>query len=161
METLSLADYFDLFTTEWSYRSECYLQIVFSFVQKNSIFNEKLSYSRQLLNNSRFVSGWYKNVCLSFYRQLFLSLEKYVFGEEYFVVARDFVMNKLVLSDLRFRVWNHLFLCDRVQYSNDMCNFCTKSIISNMKISNHIDKTFVCSSWKVSSIYTKKNCNCR
>ena len=57
METLSLADYFDLFTTEWSYRSECYLQIVFSFVQKNSIFNEKLSYSRQLLNNSRFVSG--------------------------------------------------------------------------------------------------------
>ena len=55
--------------------------------------------------------------------------------------VNDIIMNKLLLSVLPFRVWNHMFLCERAQYRIDMCNFCTKSFISNMKISDYINNT--------------------
>ena len=55
--------------------------------------------------------------------------------------AREIIMNRLMLSILPFRVWNHIFLCERSRYCIGMCNFCTKSYVSNKKISDHINKT--------------------
>ena len=116
-------------------------KLFFILSRKISFFNEKLSHSRLMFNNSRFIFGCYENACLSFYEQLRLRLEKYVMGEDYFMNVKEIIMNKLLLSVLPFCVWNHMFLCEKDQYSIDMCNFCTKSFISNMKISDHINKT--------------------
>ena len=101
-----------------------------------SFFNEKLLHSRLLFNNSCFVFDCYENACLSFYGQLRFCLEKYVKGEDHFIKAREIIMSKVMLSVLPFRVWNHMFLCERSQYC-----ICTKSFVSNKKISDHTNKT--------------------
>ena len=87
-------------------------------------------------------------LCLSVMKCLFIiygelrsCYEKYVKGEDHFMKAREIIMNRLMLSILPFRVWNHTFLCERSQYCIGMCNFCTKSYVSNKKISDHINKT--------------------
>ena len=49
-------------------------------------------------------------------------------------------MSKLMFSVLPFRVWNHMFLCERSQYCIDMYIYCTKFCVSNKKISDHINK---------------------
>ena len=116
-------------------------KLFFGLSRKISFFNEKLLHSRLLFNNSRSVFECYENVCLSFYGELRSCLEKYVKSEDHFIKAREIIMNKLMFSVLLFRVWNHIFLCERSQYCIDMCNFCTKSYVSNKKISDHIIKT--------------------
>ena len=98
-------------------------------------------HSRLLVNNSRSVFECYQNACLSFYGELRSCLEKYVKSEDHFIKAREIIMSKLMFSVLLFRVWNNIFLCERSQYCIDMCNFCTKSYVSNKKISDHINKT--------------------
>ena len=60
--------------------------------------------------------------------------------EDHFIKARGIILNKLMLSILPFNVWNHIFLCERSQYCIGMCNFCTKSYVSNKIISDHINK---------------------
>ena len=52
-------------------------------------------------------------------------------------------MSKLMLSVLPFRVWNHMFLCERSQHCIDICNFCAKSYVLNKKLSNHVNKTLL------------------
>ena len=54
--------------------------------------------------------------------------------------VREIIMSKVMLSVLSFRVWNHMFLCERSQYCIDMCHYCTKSYVSNKKISDNINK---------------------
>ena len=43
-------------------------------------------------------------------------------------------------SILPFRVWNHLFLCERYQRSSWMCNFCTMMYMKHRTISDYINK---------------------
>ena len=114
-------------------------KLFFDFSWKNSFFKEKLLHSRLLFNNSRAIFDCYENACLSFYGQLRFSLGKYVKCEDYFMKARE-VMSKLMFSVLPFRVWNHMFLCERSQYCIDMYIYCTKFCVSNKKISDHINK---------------------
>ena len=116
-------------------------KLFFGLSRKISLFNEKLLYSRLLFNNSHSVFDCYENACLSFYAQHCLCLKKYFKCEDHFIKAREIIMSKLMLSILPFRVWNHTFFCERSQYCTDMCNFCTKSYVSNKKISDHINKT--------------------
>ena len=50
------------------------------------------------------------------------------------------MMGKSMYASLPFRVWNHLFLCERSQYGIDMCLYCSKLHIGNKKISHHINQ---------------------
>ena len=50
------------------------------------------------------------------------------------------MLKKLMCSVLLFRVWNHLFYCERSQYCLHMCVDCTILYIPNKKISDHINK---------------------
>ena len=49
-------------------------------------------------------------------------------------------MSKVLISMLLFRVWNHLFLCKRLDPQEVMCRFCKKSYVPSKKISDHINK---------------------
>ena len=53
---------------------------------------------------------------------------------------KDIIMNELFYKILPFRVWNHLFLCERSQHVLDMCLYCTKLYVPNKKISDYINK---------------------
>ena len=48
-------------------------------------------------------------------------------------------MYRLYHSVLPFRVWNHLFLCERLNSMASMCEYCTKLCIKNKKVSGHIN----------------------
>ena len=118
-------------------------KLFFGLSRKTSFFNEKLLHSRLLFNNSHSVFECYENACISFYGELCSCLEKYVKSEDHFIQAREIITSKLMLSLLPFHVWNHMFLCERSQYCIDMCNFSTKSYVSNNKISDRINKTLL------------------
>ena len=77
----------------------------------------------------------YTHVFISFSNQLFIYLEKYV-KEDSLYLVKDTLMDRLYYSVLPFRVWNHLFLCER---SESMCRYCSKLYIKNKKISDHIN----------------------
>ena len=49
-------------------------------------------------------------------------------------------MSKVLISILPFCVWNHLFLCKRLDPQEVMCHFCKKSYVPSKKISDHINK---------------------
>ena len=49
-------------------------------------------------------------------------------------------MSKVLISILPFRVWNHMFLCKRLDPQEVMCHFCTKSYVPSKKISDLINK---------------------
>ena len=115
-------------------------KLFFELSRKNYFFNEKLLHSRLLFNNSRVIFDCYENAFLSSNNQLCFSLQKYVKDEDYFLKVREIIMSKLLSSALLFRVWNHMFLCERSQYCTDMCLYCTKLHISNKKMSDHINK---------------------
>ena len=112
----------------------------FELSRKNSFFDEKLLHPRLLFNNSRVIVDCYENAFLSSNNQLCFSLQKYVKDEDYFLKVRKIIMSKLLFCALSFRVWNHIFLCEKSQYCTDMCLYCTKLQISNKKISDHINK---------------------
>ena len=57
-------------------------KMFFALSRKNSFFTEKLLHSRLLFNNSRVIFECYGNAFLSFYYQLYFSLEKYVSSED-------------------------------------------------------------------------------
>ena len=115
-------------------------KLFFNLSRKNSFFVEKLLHSRLLFNNSCVIFDCYENAFLSFYSQLCFSLEKYVKEEDCFLEAKEIIVKKLMFSTLPLRVLNHMFLCERSQQCIDMCIICTKSYISNKKISDHISK---------------------
>ena len=81
--------------------------------RKISLFSEKLRHSKLLFSSSRSVFDCYENGCLSFYAQLCFCLKKYVKCEDHFIKAREIILSKLMLPVLPFRVWNHIFLCER------------------------------------------------
>ena len=107
-------------------------------VRKNKLFVQKLSDSRKLFNNQRLVFDYYYDACLSFSSDLFVYLKKYV-CEYKLESVRDIITKEIYYSLLPFRIWNHVFLCERSQYMKDMCLDCTKLYIQNKRISNFIN----------------------
>ena len=67
-------------------------------------------------------------------------MEKHVHEDILFLV-KDFLMDSLYHSVLPFRVWNHLFLCERSNLLVSMCECWTKLCITSKKISNHINNS--------------------
>ena len=59
--------------------------------------------------------------------------------EEKLFLVIDVLMNRLYYSVLPFCVWNHIFLCERLDDFSVMCRCCTKLCIKNKKISDHIN----------------------
>ena len=107
--------------------------------RKNKLFVKKLDDSRKLFKVDKWIfNSRYGDVFISFSNQLFVYLEKYVNEEKMFLV-KDVLMNRLYYLVLPFCVWNHLFLCERLNSMSDMCRYCTKLRIKNKKISDHID----------------------
>ena len=105
--------------------------------RKNKFFIKRLDDSRKLFTCDKWIfHSCYGDVFISFSNQLFVYLEKYVNEEKLFLV-RDVLMNRLYYSVLPFRVWNHIFLCERLDHFSDMCKYCTKLCIKNRKTSNH------------------------
>ena len=52
-------------------------------------------------------------------------------------------------SVLPFRIWSHFWFCSRSQQDGDICQFCTKLQIRNIKIINYINKKLVIDSRKL------------
>ena len=61
-------------------------------------------------------------------------------NEDNLHLAKDVILDKMYHSILPFRVWNHLFMCNRLKYELNMCRFCTKTYIKHKKISYHINE---------------------
>ena len=55
------------------------------------------------------------------------------------LLVKDVLMNRLYYATFPFRVWNHIFLCERLDHFSDMCKYCTKLCIENKKISDDIN----------------------
>ena len=89
------------------------------------MFVKKLNDSRKLHRHDKWFHYYYEDVFFSFENQLSVCLKEYV-NDENFLLAKEVLMNKLYYSILPFRVWNHLFLCERSQYLVDMSRYCTK-----------------------------------
>lgn len=53
--------------------------------------------------------------------------------------VKEFLLSEVYYQILPFRVWNHLFFCERPQFCVDMCRSCTKFYVSNKRISDHIN----------------------
>ena len=103
--------------------------------RKNKMFPKKLEDSRKLFSCDKWIfNSRYGDIFISFSNQLFVYLEKYV-KKDSLSLVKDILMDRLYHSVLPFRVWNHLFLCER---SESMCGYCTKLYIKNKKISDHI-----------------------
>ena len=81
----------------------------------------------------------YYDALLCFSYQLSVHLEECVEKKNLFRVE-GVLMAKLYYRILPFRVWNHLFLCERSQFNPDMCRFATKEYVSNKKKSGHINE---------------------
>ena len=83
-------------------------------------------------------SIFYSDVFISFSNQLFVYLEKHVNEKNLFLV-KDVLMDRLYYSVLPFRVWNNLFMYERLNSFPNMCGYCSKLCIKNNKISDHIN----------------------
>ena len=82
--------------------------------RKNKLFIKKLDDSRKLFTcDKRIFDTRYGDVFISFSNQLFVYFEKYVNEEKLFLV-KDALMNRFYYSVLPFRVWSHIFLCERL-----------------------------------------------
>ena len=46
----------------------------------------------------------------------------------------------MLYSILPFRVWNHLFMCNRSQHKSNMCKLCTKIYIKKKKLSGSMNE---------------------
>ena len=107
--------------------------------RKNKLFAKKLDDSKKLLKVDKSIfNSPYVDFLISFSNQLFVSLEKYVNEDNLFLV-KDVLMDRLYHSVLPFCVWNHLFLCQRLNSMASICGYCTKLFIKNKKISDHIN----------------------
>ena len=124
----------------------CTLMIWLRFLQPvncSITCQDKMIYllgKRKMLRNYLKTSGRYYDLLVNFSDMIWLHLEKYDINENNLRLAKSVIMNKLFYSILLFRVWNHLFLCERCQHSSWMCNFCTMMQIKHRRISNYINK---------------------
>lgn len=71
-------------------------------------------------------------ICLSVWKRMFLKKNLYQ--------TKDIILKESYYRILPFRVWNHLFLCERYQHVPGICMYCTKLYIQNKKISDFINK---------------------
>ena len=112
--------------------------------RKNKLFVKKLGDPRKLFTCDKWIfDSRFGDVFISFSNQLFVYLEKYV-NEDNLLLVKDVLMNRLYYAALPFRVWSHIFLCERLDNFSDMCKYCTKLCIKNKKISDDInDNLFV------------------
>ena len=107
--------------------------------RKIKLFVKKLNDSRELFKGDKLIFDCrYNDVFISFSNQLFVYLEKHVNEENLFLV-KDVLMDRLYYSVLPFRVWNHLFMCERLNSMPKICGYFTKLCIKNKKISDHIN----------------------
>ena len=115
-------------------------KLFYHISRKIKLFVKKLHDSRKLYNrgNNKWIISYYSHVFVSFPNQLFVYLKENV-NEENLFLAKNVIMDRLYYLVLPFRVWNHLFLCERSQYKTNMCRYCTKLCIKNKKISYNIN----------------------
>ena len=99
---------------------------------------KKLSNTRRLYRNERTVYEYYHCLILCLSHQLSTNLKDYV-SEENLLKIKEFLLSEVYYQILPFRVWNHLFLCERPQFCVDVCRSCTKLYVSNKRISDHIN----------------------
>ena len=101
--------------------------------RKNKLLIKKLDDSRKLFTCDEWIfDSCHGDAFISFSNQLFVYLEKYVNEQKLFLV-KDVLVNRLYYSVLHFRVWNHIFLCERLNHFSDMCRYCSKLCIKNKK----------------------------
>ena len=107
--------------------------------RKNNLFVKKLNDSKKLFKGDKWIfDSHYSDVFISLLNKLFVYLEKHVKEKKLFL-AKDVLMDRLYYSVLPFRVWNYLFLCERLNSTSKICGYCTKLCIKNKKISVHIN----------------------
>ena len=88
-------------------------------VRQNKFFCRKLLGSKTLFNNERFLFDYCYDSCVCFSYDLCEYLKKYV-CESYLDCLIDVMVDKVYYSILPFRIWNHIFFCERSQYMKDM-----------------------------------------
>ena len=108
--------------------------------RKNELYIRKMEDVKKLFKDYKDLSGCYYDLLVNFSYLTCLRLKKYGVNENNLRLAKSVIMNKLFYSILPFRVWNHLFLCERCQHSSWMCNFCTIMHIKHRGISDYINK---------------------
>ena len=68
---------------------------------------------KKLFKDCKDWSGCYYDLLVNFSDLIYLRLKKYYINENNLCLAKSVIMNELFYSILPFRVWNHLFLCER------------------------------------------------
>lgn len=120
-------------------------ELFYNISRRNELFVRNLDDSLKLFTWIGKYSFNYQ--CMKFFDvfsvRLFVSLKKYV-KEDCLSRVKNIVMDRLYYSVLPFRVWNHLFLCERFNSLDSMCKYCTKCSVEIKKISWYInDNLFV------------------
>ena len=106
--------------------------------RKNKLFVKKFDDSRRLFTCDKWIfNSRYGDVFISFSNQLFVYLEKYV-KKDNSLLVNDILMDRLYHLVLPFRVWNYLFLCERLNSIESTCGYCVKLFIKNKEISDHV-----------------------
>lgn len=124
--------------TEISATCKLFLQLS----RKNKQFIKKFTDSKKLFSKDKFLCEYYYVALLSVWYQLFIQLKD--INEDELHLAKSVLLDRLYHSIVPFRVWNHIFLCNRLQYESNMCKFSTKMYIEDKKISDLMnEKLFV------------------
>lgn len=117
--------------------TSCVCKTFYYLSRKNKFFVKKISDSRKFFGDSRIGFDIYYDSCICFSNDLLERLKNYICSDDLYRM-KNIIMNELHYKTLSFRVWNHLFLCERAQHVIDMCLYCTKLYVFNKKISDYL-----------------------
>ena len=114
-------------------------KLFYQISRKNKLFVKTCTDSKKVFKEDKWwLCEHYYDMLFSLANQLSVCLKN--LNEDNLTLAKNVTFDKLFYSILLFRVWNHLFLCNRSQHELNMCKYCTKICIKHRKISDHINK---------------------
>ena len=88
-------------------------KLFYHLPRENELFIRKMEDVKKLFKDCKNWSGCYYDLLVNFSDLICLRLKKYDINENNLRLAKSVIMNELFYSILPFRVWNHLFLCER------------------------------------------------
>ena len=113
--------------------------MVYHLVRDEETFKIKLKDSHFLVPCADLL-GRYHDKSLSFSFPLSNRLQKYFDDEDLMLVVKKKIMNELIFEILPFRIFHHLFYCNRGFYMNNKCVFRTRFHVRERLFSDFLNQ---------------------
>ena len=107
-------------------------KMFYILVHKNNRYKLRLDHSKQILS-SKNVFNRYLDAWISFNYQLSSKLDLI---EDLMFAVKNKILNDIIFETLHFRVYDHLFFCNRYFYYEKYCCFCTRFHVRDKVLSH-------------------------